>query len=67
MHYLYSRVFGNCLKYKFIAISFALIFIHPLFSGTTGKLSGVLTDKETGDPLIGANVMIVGTPLAAAG
>ena len=66
MHYLYSKILGNCLKNKFFTISFVLLFMNPLFSGTTGKLSGVLTDKETGDPLIGANVMIEGTPLGAA-
>ena len=66
MHYLHSRVFGNCLNNKFISVVCTLFFIQPLFPGTTGKLSGVLTDKETGDPLIGANVMIVGTPLGAA-
>ena len=66
MHYLYSRILGHCLKNKFLSISFALLFINPLFSGTTGKLSGVITDKETGDPLIGANVMIEGTTLGAA-
>ena len=65
MHYLYARVFGNCLNNKFILIACALLFIQPLFPGTTGKISGVLTDKETGDPLIGANVMIMGTPLGA--
>ena len=37
-------------------------FYSASFSGIPVKLSGVLTDKETGF-LIGANVMIVGTPL----
>ena len=36
------------------------------FAGTTGKLSGKVIDKETGQPLIGANVMIDGTALGAA-
>ena len=54
------------MKNKLLSTSFVLLFINPLFSGTTGKLSGVLSDKETGDPLIGANVMIEGTSLGAA-
>lgn len=36
-----------------------------LFAGTTGKLSGRVLDKQK-QPLPGANVIIVGTPLGAA-
>jgi outer membrane receptor protein involved in Fe transport len=36
------------------------------FAGTTGKLSGKITDKETGEPIIGANVVIEGSYLGAA-
>ena len=43
-----------------------LLTIQFAFSGTTGKLSGKVTSKETGEPLIGANVMIDGTLLGAA-
>ncbi len=35
-------------------------------SQTTGKISGVVTDGETGDPLPGANVIVEGTNLGAA-
>ena len=38
----------------------------PLWSGTTGKISGIVTDKATGDPMIGANVVIPGTAMGAA-
>ena len=51
MHYIHSRAFGNCLNNKFISIACTLLFIQPLFPGTTGKLSGVLTDKKTGDKI----------------
>jgi len=37
-----------------------------LFSGTTGKISGTATDGATKEPLIGASIQIVGTPLGAA-
>ena len=39
---------------------------HFAFAGTTGKLAGRVTAKDTGEPLIGANVMIVGTAQGAA-
>ena len=36
------------------------------WAGTTGKIAGVVTDKESGEPLPGVNVMIVGTTVGAA-
>ena len=50
------------------AFVFCLIFaILPVFvfGGTTGKIAGTVTDKETGNPLIGANVWVEGTYLGA--
>lgn len=43
-----------------IIIAFIIIFSLPLlvFSQTTGKISGNVYDKSTGDPLIGANIVI---------
>lgn len=45
-----------------------LIFLSSvnIFAGTTGKLSGNIKDVQTGEPLIGANVIIEGTNLGAA-
>ncbi|HDQ44822.1 MAG TPA: TonB-dependent receptor [bacterium] len=37
-----------------------------LWSSTTGKIAGTVTDKESGDPLPGANVVVVGTDYGAA-
>jgi len=37
-----------------------------LLAGTTGKIAGKITDKSTGEPLIGANVIVSGTSLGAA-
>lgn len=37
-----------------------------LFAGNTGKIAGTVTDKQTGEPLIGANVIVKGTNLGAA-
>ncbi len=42
-----------------------LLFTIPLFAGTTGKISGTVTDQETGEPIVGANVIIEGTYLGA--
>ena len=50
------------LKY----LSVAILFCNYLFAGITGKLSGRVTDKETGEPLMGANVIIEQTKLGAA-
>ncbi|HGY56566.1 MAG TPA: TonB-dependent receptor, partial [Caldithrix abyssi] len=41
-----------------------LLFVS-LFAGTTGKISGVVKDADTGEPLPGANVVIEGTALGA--
>lgn len=43
---------------------FGLIFVS--FGGTTGKITGQVTDQDTGTPLIGANVILKGTSMGAA-
>lgn len=45
-----------------------LIFVINgfVFAGTTGKIAGKAADKITGEPLIGTNILIVGTNLGAA-
>ena len=40
--------------------------LQTVFAGTTGKLTGAITIKDTGEPLVGANVLIEGTGLGAA-
>ncbi|MCK5453812.1 MAG: carboxypeptidase-like regulatory domain-containing protein, partial [Calditrichia bacterium] len=43
-----------------------LLMIFPaLIFAASGKLSGVVTDASTGDPLIGVNIVIEGTTLGA--
>ena len=41
-------------------ILFAIMFSVACFAGNTGKISGKVTDKENGEPLVGANVFIQG-------
>ncbi len=52
-------------------ILFSLLFIFLLFygttfAGTTGKITGRVVDAETGEPLVGANVVVVGSFRGAA-
>ena len=52
-----------------VMVSGLLVFclmVGSLFAGTTGKIAGIVTEKETGNPLPGANVMLEGTLLGAA-
>jgi outer membrane receptor protein involved in Fe transport len=41
-------------------------FGNVAYAGTTGKLSGKITDAQTGEPIVGADVIIEGTYLGAA-
>jgi len=42
-----------------------LICSSAVFGGSTGKIKGVVTDSESGDPIPGASVLIVGTTQGA--
>ncbi|MBL7135887.1 MAG: TonB-dependent receptor [Candidatus Marinimicrobia bacterium] len=54
-------------KNIFTVLTLLLIFIFSnAFTQTTGKISGRVIDKETGDPLIGTNIIIEGTQMGAA-
>ena len=43
-----------------------LIFSCNVLAGTTGKVAGKVVDSQTGDPIIGASVLIAGTQSGAA-
>ncbi|MGH7494181.1 MAG: TonB-dependent receptor [bacterium] len=46
---------------------FAILSLGPMaFAGTTGKIAGKVTDKNTGEPLPGVNLLVTGTRLGAA-
>jgi outer membrane receptor protein involved in Fe transport len=38
-----------------------LLFPLVLFSGTTGKIAGKITDEKTGEPIVGASILLIGT------
>ena len=49
-----------------IALLACMAVVNLLYAGTTGKISGVVSDAVTGEPLIGANVIIQGTTIGMA-
>ena len=51
---------------KITTILFSLIFISGVFAQTTGKISGNITDEDTKEPLIAANVIVKDSNLGAA-
>lgn len=53
-------------KLFFICLLFSMMLLPGAFAGTTGKIAGKVIDKSTGDPLPGANILIVGTTIGAA-
>jgi outer membrane receptor protein involved in Fe transport len=62
---------SHSIKISFFTffISFILILMmtqHDLLFAQTGKISGQVTAAESGEPLIGANVLIEGTVMGAA-
>ena len=38
----------------------------PAIAGVTGKITGIVVNSATGEPLIGVNVLLKNTPLGAA-
>lgn len=50
----------------FVAVFTGLLILSSIvLAGTTGKIKGVVTDNETGEPILGASVMLVGTSQGA--
>jgi outer membrane receptor protein involved in Fe transport len=43
---------------RFLLLAFLFLSNLTLFAGETGKIAGVITDKETNEPVAGANVII---------
>jgi len=49
-----------------LKIVFVCFISSSLWGATTGKIHGRVVDSETGEPLIGVNVMVLETILGAA-
>jgi outer membrane receptor protein involved in Fe transport len=56
-------------KFNKIVVSSITFFIFLagtiVYAGTTGKIAGKIIDKSTGEALIGANILIVGSTMGA--
>jgi len=55
----------NAMILVSVILFFSLSDTQFLFAGSTGKIAGKIVDAKTGEPLIGANIIIVGTQLGA--
>ena len=50
---------------RLIIASIVLCAPMVLMGGTTGKIAGRVTDAKSGEPLVGANVLLMGTSFGA--
>jgi outer membrane receptor protein involved in Fe transport len=55
----------HCYRIIMVSICLLTLFSSPSFSGTSGKIAGTVTDKTTGDPLPGVNIVVDGTTLGS--
>jgi outer membrane receptor protein involved in Fe transport len=46
-------------------VAVMILALSTLSAQTAGKISGKITDQETGEPLVGCNVVVVGTLMGA--
>jgi len=51
---------------KFLRLIFLILVQTSVLLSQTGKISGVITDAQTGESLVGANVLVQGTSMGAA-
>jgi len=54
------------MRKVFIVMVLLPLLTFSLFAQVTGKISGRVIDSQTGEPLPGANVLILGTTMGAA-
>ncbi len=52
--------------FKIVFLAVLLLAVCTAWTQTTGKIAGVVTDEQTGEPLPGANITIEGTQMGAA-
>ncbi|MFZ1685429.1 MAG: carboxypeptidase-like regulatory domain-containing protein, partial [Candidatus Zixiibacteriota bacterium] len=57
--------FTKCSKLPFIIFIVLSLMGTFIYAGTTGKISGKIIDKKTGEALFGANIIVLGTTLGA--
>ncbi|MCB9248882.1 MAG: TonB-dependent receptor [Ignavibacteriales bacterium] len=54
------------MTYKLKSLIFLIIMSSTIFAGTTGKITGRITDAQTGEPVPFVNIIIMETNLGAA-
>lgn len=54
------------MKKHIIVLLFFVLLPYLTFAATIGKIKGTVTDLTSGEPLIGANVLVIGTSFGAA-
>ncbi len=52
-------------KYIIFNVLLLCLVVLKVQAGTTGKIAGMVVDRETGEPIVGVNVFIPGTNLGA--
>jgi len=53
-------------KLSYFTLTFFVLLTGLTYAGTTGKISGIVRDSQTNEPLPGANIVIDGTTMGAA-
>ena len=54
------------MKKRLTVLLFFVLLPYLAFAGTVGKIKGKVTDLTSDEPLIGANVLVIGTSFGAA-
>ena len=44
-----------------LIVACVLVFSSASWAGVTGKIAGMVTNKDTGEPIVNANVVVIGT------
>ncbi|MBK7140796.1 MAG: TonB-dependent receptor [bacterium] len=55
----------QCRRVLLLLLAAVILYGVPAIAGVTGKISGVVTDAESEEPIVGATVRVVGTDLVA--
>jgi len=62
----YNREHKRPVSGSILILLLCFIQSLPVYAGTTGKIKGKIIDKETSEPILGANVVVEGTYFGAA-
>lgn len=55
----------RCRRVLLLLLVSVILFGMPAYAGVTGKISGVVSDAESEEPIVGATVRVLGTDLVA--